>query len=197
MSAPADRTRPGYGEGRQALVDAAIRVVARSGLRGLTNRAVAAEAGVTQGLVAHHFGSRDELLRAALQQAFAGSIESSSLDPPSGAIDDFAADLSQRAIDAANEEAFQFELTLEARRRDDLLPHARTLYDAYHEATASALEHVGVPTDDPDLVRLVFAALDGLVFQQLLYGEPERTDRSLAVLRRILRALADERETAG
>ncbi|WP_416979825.1 TetR family transcriptional regulator [Streptomyces sp. T028] len=49
-------TRLGYGEGRDALLIAAVRVVARDGLRKLTYRAVAAEAGVTHGLVAHHFG---------------------------------------------------------------------------------------------------------------------------------------------
>lgn len=185
MSAEADRTRPGYGEGRQALIDAAIRVVGQKGLRGLTYRAVATEAGVTQGLVAHHFGSRDELLRAALLQAFQGSIERSSLVPASGRLDDLVSDLAARAEEGADEEAFQFELTLEARRRDDLRPHARGLYDAYHAATADALRRVGVDADD-DLARVVFAALDGLVFQQLLYGEPARTERALAVLRRMI-----------
>jgi len=193
MSAEPKRIRPGYGEGRQALVEAAIRVVGRAGLRGLTYRAVAAEAGVTQGLVAHHFGGRQELLRAALQEAFSRSIERSYLDPPSGRLEDFARDLSTRADEAADEEAFQFEVTLEARRRDDLLADARALYDAYHDATAEALAHVGLPADDPDLVRAVFAALDGLVFQQLLYGEPERTDRSLQVIRDMVRAYADAR----
>jgi DNA-binding transcriptional regulator YbjK len=36
--------KPRYGEGRRALLDAAIRVVARQGLRGLTYRAVGKEA---------------------------------------------------------------------------------------------------------------------------------------------------------
>src|SRR5438132_3593131 len=66
--------KPRYGEGRQALLDAAVQVVGRSGLRGLTYRAVAAEAGVTQGLVAHHFGSRDRLIHEALLAAGAQSI---------------------------------------------------------------------------------------------------------------------------
>jgi AcrR family transcriptional regulator len=193
MSAQPKRSRPGYGEGRQALVEAAIRVVGRAGLRGLTHRAVAAEAGVTQGLVAHHFGGRPELLRAALQEAFSRSIERSSLDPPSGRLEDFAGDLSTRADEAADEEAFQFEVALEARRHAELRADTRALYDAYHDATADALAHVGLPSDDPDLVRAVFAALDGLVFQQLLYGEPERTDRALCVLRDMVRAYADSR----
>ncbi|MGK4578743.1 TetR family transcriptional regulator [Kitasatospora sp. HPMI-4] len=61
-------TRPGevvtqrrlnYGEGREALLAAAVRVVARGGLRNLTYRAAAKEAGVTHGLVVHHFGAAE------------------------------------------------------------------------------------------------------------------------------------------
>jgi AcrR family transcriptional regulator len=62
----ADAARPGYGEGRTALLDAAISVVSDRGLRGLTIRSVASEAGVTHGLVRHHFGSRDALIEATL-----------------------------------------------------------------------------------------------------------------------------------
>ena len=48
--------KPRYGGGRDALIEAAILVVAREGLRGLTIRSVAAEAGVTRGLFCSHFG---------------------------------------------------------------------------------------------------------------------------------------------
>lgn len=58
------RKRVDYGTGREALLNAAVRVVARGGLRKLTYRAVAEEAGVTHGLVVHHFGSRDALIEA-------------------------------------------------------------------------------------------------------------------------------------
>jgi AcrR family transcriptional regulator len=56
-----------YGDGREALLTAAVRVVARKGIRHLTYRALARQAGVTHGLVTYHFGSRDALIRAALQ----------------------------------------------------------------------------------------------------------------------------------
>lgn len=50
-----------------ALQGAAIRLMERDGvLAGLNLNEVAAEAGVNRGLVYHHFGSRQELLRAAL-----------------------------------------------------------------------------------------------------------------------------------
>ena len=173
--------RPGYGQGRQALLDAAVRVVAAAGLRGLTYRAVATQAGVTQGLVAHHFGSRGELIRATLEQAAAESIERSSLEPTSGRLEDFARDLPKRIANDSEVEAFQFELALEARRNPDVAPAAQAIYHAYIDATAHALRAVGVDANT-DLARLVFAALDGLAFQQLLFGEPVNTERALGEL---------------
>lgn len=187
-------TRPGYGEGRQALIVAAVRVVARAGLRGLTYRAVAAEAGVTQGLVAHHFGSRSELIRATLEQAANDSIERSSLEPASGRLEDFARDLPARVAAEAETEAFQFELALEARRNPDITPAAQAIYRTYIAATDHALRAVGVGTND-DLSRLVFAALDGLAFQQLLFGDAQATERArgqlVALLDHVGRAAPD------
>lgn len=48
---------------RTALLNAAIEVLAREGARGLTFRAVDAEAGVPNGTASNYFANRDELLR--------------------------------------------------------------------------------------------------------------------------------------
>jgi DNA-binding transcriptional regulator YbjK len=50
-------------ERRAALVDAAVEVLAREGARGLTFRAVDAEAGVPVGTASNYFTGRDDLLR--------------------------------------------------------------------------------------------------------------------------------------
>jgi TetR/AcrR family transcriptional regulator, regulator of biofilm formation and stress response len=184
----APRTRPGAG--RQALIEAAVRVVGDGGLRRLTYREVAREAGVTQGLVSHHFGSRAELIRAALEHASRASLARSPIEPPPKRLEDLSAGLAERVAEAPGEEAFQFEIALEARRRRDLAPLAVALYDGYLEATANALDAVGVP-GDPDLARLVFAAIDGLAFQQLVTGEAAGTARSLAILHDMLATVRD------
>jgi AcrR family transcriptional regulator len=181
--------------GRQALVEAAIRVVGEGGLRSLTYREVAREAGVTQGLVSHHFGSWSELVRAALEHASRTSLERSPLQPPPQRLSDISAGLAQRVAEAPGEEAFQFEIALEARRRPDLAPVAAALYDGYLTATANALDTVGVP-NDPDLARLVFAAIDGLAFQQLVTGEPEGTARSLEILHELLATVRDRERSS-
>jgi AcrR family transcriptional regulator len=50
---------------RQDLVEATLAVVAEAGVRGATVRAIAERAGVTQGLIRHHFRSKEELVAAA------------------------------------------------------------------------------------------------------------------------------------
>src|SRR5882757_6216088 len=54
---------------RDRLIAAAFRVVAREGLEGASVKSIAAEAGVTPGLLHYHFPTRDALLVAALRQA--------------------------------------------------------------------------------------------------------------------------------
>lgn len=185
--------RPGYGQGRTALLDAAIRVVARDGLRGLTYRAVAAEAGVTHGLVTRHFGSRAAMIEEALGHAVQHSIAVSSLESATGQIDDLARDLPNMAEDDADGQAFQFELILEARRRPELRDDVRTLYDTYHAATRRELGRMGLDAGD-GLTRAVFAALDSMVFQQITFGRPEDTKAGLAALRDMLAALRDQQQ---
>jgi len=54
---------------REKFANAAIRLVAREGLEGLTMRAVAAEAGLSYGSLFHYFNSKDELLMQAIQHS--------------------------------------------------------------------------------------------------------------------------------
>src|SRR3954469_5294473 len=75
---------PGHGERRAALLSAAVRVLDRDGMRGLTYRAVAQEAGVSHGLVRHHFGSRDALIHEAVLDHAERSLQSTRLESGTG-----------------------------------------------------------------------------------------------------------------
>ncbi|QYK40802.1 MAG: TetR family transcriptional regulator C-terminal domain-containing protein [Paracoccaceae bacterium] len=57
--------REGEEKRREALIAAAVELVAEGGTQAATVRAVAERAGVTPGLIRHYFQSRGELLRAA------------------------------------------------------------------------------------------------------------------------------------
>ncbi|MFW0794870.1 TetR family transcriptional regulator [Gordonia sp. CPCC 205515] len=186
MSTSADEvTRRRYGEGRDALLDAAVRVVANSGLRRLTYRAVAREAGVGHTLVAHHFGSLDALIEAALERSLTLSMESVTSRPGSGDLDALFEGLAGLATAKAAGEAFQFEVILESRRRPELRQHVETIYDAYIDAIHSELTLAGL-TPDRDFTHLVYVAAEGLVFNQITHGSAEQTTRSLAHLRTLL-----------
>jgi len=191
------RKRLHYGEGREALLNAAVRVVARGGLRKLTYRAVAEEAGVTHGLVLHHFGSRDALIEEALAHTIRTSLSTSALEPGTGEIADFSTGLTDMVEADPGNQAFQYELLLEARRRPELLPQIRALYDEYFDATQRELSRM-LPADaNRALARLIFAALDGLVLHQLVLGEPKVIDTALEELRSLLRLLHTDGDGTG
>ncbi|UUU26593.1 TetR/AcrR family transcriptional regulator [Streptomyces sp. DSM 40750] len=191
------RKRLHYGEGREALLNAAVHVVARGGLRKLTYRAVAEEAGVTHGLVVHHFGSRDALIEEALAHTIRTSLSTSSLEPGTGRVADFSTGVSDMVTADPDTQAFQYELLLESRRRPELLPQIRELYDEYFDAAQRELGRMLPAGADRALTRLVFAALDGLVLHQLVLGEPDVTEAALEELRSLLRLLDANGDTAG
>src|SRR5216683_2641666 len=66
MSASTERKTS---ERERPLMEATLRIIGRTGLDGVTHRAVAAEAGMSVGAVTHHFESRDVLVDAALRFA--------------------------------------------------------------------------------------------------------------------------------
>jgi AcrR family transcriptional regulator len=74
MAAPATRRRApaGASEARErateALLDAAERLIVEHGYAGITSRALAAEAGVNNGLVHYYFGSMEEVLLQVLER---------------------------------------------------------------------------------------------------------------------------------
>lgn len=192
-NARAGKERPPYGEGRDALVRAAIAVVTARGLRGLTIRAVAEQAGVSHGLVRWHFGSRDGLVEATLIRSVEQSIATSELEPESGEIEDIASDLPQWVQTEEELSAFQFECMLEARRKEALGPHVKEMYQEYIDSTRRALEKAGLG-DDVDLARAVFALFDGLAFQQtILVSDKDAVTRALDAAHEMIRAVRDSR----
>lgn len=177
---------PGYGEGRDALLRAVVTVVARGGLRALTYRAVAEEAGVTHGLVRHHFGSRDALIVAATEYSLAPALEITNLGD-TGAWESWAKDVPRVLTDEEEITAFQFEVILESRRRPELRDAVRDLYDGFRAATLEDLRSHGLEADKT-LATVVFAALDGLIFQGLALNEPRTTKAAIAKLREMIKA---------
>lgn len=170
--------------GRTALLRATIVVVATGGLRALTYRAVAAEAGVSHGLVRHHFGSRDQLIAEAMEFAIGESLAGSNMVEAVSSIDDFAAGIETLAERESEIQSFQYELLLESRRRPELSELATRHYNAYRDAIVGQLGRLGVV--DAELADLIWFTLDGIVFKQLV-----APGNAAPVLRRV-RALVEQ-----
>lgn len=92
---------------------------------------------------------------------------------------------------------FKYELLLESRRRPELQPQVRAMYDEYFAVAQRELSHMLGADVDKALARLVFAALEGLVMHQLVLGEPEATDAALESLRSLLRHFDAVSDKAG
>jgi AcrR family transcriptional regulator len=174
-----------YGRGREALLDAAVRAIAAHGLRRLTYRLVAREAGVSHALVAHHFGSLDALVAAALEHSLERSVASITTRPGSGDLNALFAGLATMADDQADDQSFQFEVILESRRRPEMRGHVQEIYRAHVDAIHNELVLAGLQPDRA-FSHLVYAAADGLVFNQITHGECALTEQSLVHLRRLL-----------
>lgn len=156
-----------FANGKEALLAATIRVVASGGLRALTYRAVANEAGVSHGLVRHHFGTRAKLVEEALTFSVEESLKRSNMRVEKPSVDTFAQNL-EALFDAEIEiQSFQYELLLESRRRPELQSAVAKYYAAYEAAIADQLHRLGVT--DEAFAEIVWFALDGLVFKQLVH----------------------------
>lgn len=155
-----------HGDGKDALLAATVRVVAAKGLRGMTFRAVAEEAGVNNTLIAHHFGTRDRLLAATLEWSAERSIGLADLAEYSSDAESFRSALIENVLSEPELQIFQFEMIIESSRRPDLQPAVRRLYDRYVGELAHGRSLLGLSSSE-GLNRAMFAALDGLVLQYL------------------------------
>ncbi|AZP20350.1 TetR family transcriptional regulator [Streptomyces aquilus] len=158
---------------RAALVDAGVEVLAREGARGLTFRAVDAEAGVPVGTASNYFTGRDDLLRqidARLHVRLAPDPEvlAGLLARPKdrALVTAFMHDLIARATADRTGYLALLEMRLEATRRPELR-------ESYTKSVRGDLEQgmafhrdAGLPGGDETVVVLYLAML-GLILEHL------------------------------
>ena len=187
---PASARKLGRGQGRDALIDAALETLVDGGLKAVTYRAVALRAGVTHGLVRHHFQSLDVLVHAAVHRAAQRSIRMTSLESDDDGLDGFAAGLVENVRTEPNQHAMMYEVAMESLRRPELGVEMRSVYENYISTVRAELDRAGITQDDDTLARVVFAALDGLVLQQLIFGRPGAAQEGIDRLRELVRVVA-------
>lgn len=193
---PADR--------RAALVQAALRVVARDGVAAATTRRIVAEAGMPLASFHYVFESRDELMAELVNVVVAR--EQTDLEP---ALDVARASTGLRAVirsglqhyldgvraDPEREKAM-FELTQWALREPGFAPLARRQYDRYYElaerAARDAARLTGTAWNRPDaeVARLLVTLTDGVTMAWLVTRDDAAAERALDFAADALAALA-------
>jgi AcrR family transcriptional regulator len=81
-----------HGDLRRALIDTAVKAIARHGVDSLSLRELAARSGVSPGAPYHHFASRSELLSSIAEEGFA-RLEARLIAARDAALDDASARL--------------------------------------------------------------------------------------------------------
>lgn len=166
---------------RRALLEATARVVGTHGLAALSQRAVAAEAGVPPSAVLYYFASVDELVGAAFRTLNDGHI--AGLTAAAGAADPPAA-LAAFFVRCAEREpwltAAETEMWLLAPRRDDLAIELARWERVLDDVAARM-------TTDPVAARALALVIDGLYVHIATGGSVDR-DTTATVIRRVLDA---------
>ncbi|MDX6743352.1 TetR/AcrR family transcriptional regulator [Actinocorallia sp. A-T 12471] len=174
-------------DARERILGATLRLVVEHGVAAVTNRLVAAEAGVSLGTLTYHFAAQGDLLHAALTRfvdveierisALALSFAGAALTPRE------AAEEVERAIVAlagTREQIAALELHLQAARDPALQDAAARSVAAYDALAAAILDALGVP-DPTTHAPVVVSLLYGLAIRRLSTGDPSAKGTATAL----------------
>ncbi|MGY4909075.1 TetR family transcriptional regulator [Micromonospora aurantiaca (nom. illeg.)] len=160
-------------ERRTLLADAGLRVLADAGARGLTHRAVDAEAGVPTGTTSNYFPSRAALLAGLAERIFdriapdpAVLADLGRREPSLALMTDYLRDIVARTTREPGLTRALFELRLEAARRPEL---RAALGGVLRRGYADDVAHhtaAGLPGGAYE-VALLHYAVDGLLLDLL------------------------------
>ena len=172
---------------REQLIDATIQVMRRDGVRSVTMRAVAAEAGASLAAVHYCFEAKEALLEAAIRR-WLKIMFTDSIQFPGG----LRASVRQMVeswwnwLESVPDDVLaQFELALWAVRSEQTRPLAATIYPMYIEEMeamlADSLKRSGESCqwELERLARAVLAAIDGCSLQFL--SDPTSEARPLCM----------------
>ena len=187
------------------LVEAARRVLARDGVQGTTMRGVAAEAGVPLGTLSYVFGSKEQMLKAVIQDVTEEIAEllRDLAETDKGLEQAIRAGLdsfwTRLVVDERWLQVMQYELVMYSLRTPGLEDLARWQTERYcrivaawcQQAANNAGELCAVPFDA--LARVLVANVDGLILQYVADPDIERARHDLAIVIEMLVDLAGVR----
>jgi AcrR family transcriptional regulator len=169
------------------IVAAARVVITRDGVAGTTVRAVAQEAAIPLGTLQYVFPTKQQLLRAVIEDLVEELANNLMSSVPRG--DDLESAIGHgiRTFwnelvvgDAERVQLAQYELTTYALRTAGLEDLARWQYKRYTDVVAGWLQRAAPrggeenAFDSRQLARLVVAGVDGLIMQYVVNPDPDR-----------------------
>ncbi|WP_433433344.1 TetR/AcrR family transcriptional regulator [Nonomuraea sp. CA-141351] len=185
-----------HDERRREVLSAARRVIVRDGIDAATTRAIAKEAGYSNGVLAHYFADKDEILLSALRQSHQRIRDrlTSKIEGVTGLAALRELLLDNLPLDAERTQETRLEVSFWSRSlaSDRLAEVQRTeaaeLRVAVRDLLGQARAAGELRTDDnlDDLTEHLLALMDGLSLHLLLY--PDRLKR-VDVERLMLQAL--------
>ena len=170
-ASPARPLRKGE-RSRLAILEAALRVIAREGVEAVTHRSVAREAGISHGSTTYHFASRDEIVLEAFRH-YIDSVDRDIAAALAGEGGEGAADLvdvlvafARREFEDRERVAAEYELTIYAARS----PGLNAAYRAWRGDLLQQLERalVQVEVAEPaETAPILFAVMSSFELERL------------------------------
>ncbi|SDK22467.1 TetR/AcrR family transcriptional regulator [Nonomuraea jiangxiensis] len=185
-----------HDERRRELLSAARRVIVRDGIDAATTRAIAKEAGYSNGVLAHYFADKDEILLSALRQSHQRIRDrlTGKVGGRSGLaalrellLDNLPLD-GERTHETRLEVSFWSRSLASERLAEVQRTEAGELRAAVRELLGQARAAGELRTDDglDDLTEHLLALVDGLSLHLLLYpGRLARADVERLMLRAV------------
>ncbi len=182
---------------RRKVVEAAVRCLSERGYAATTTTSVAIEAGVTRGAMFHQYPTKIDLMLDVARHKYEEEtrLYLELLEPIVDITERFFSlprvmwDVSKRPLGIAMIEI------VNGSRSDPELARRLAPLEAANDMrgmsdTADALSEAGLDILAPDLpmVRLVIAAIRGLVMERMVSADPDDLDLSVAKLREIMEA---------
>jgi AcrR family transcriptional regulator len=185
---------------RHELLAAAWRVIARTGITGLTTREIAREAGVSTGVLAHYFADKEELLAAALrlshQQVYARIRERTQgllgMDAIRVVMLEALPLDGQRLLEAQIEIGFLSLALGNDGLRDLHVEEFERFWDVlnYRVGEAQKLGQIHPGADPTDITHELIILVEGLSQEAVLYPSRATPQRQVQTLNAVLDRLA-------
>jgi len=164
---------------REALLVAAERLFAERGFEAVTVRQLAAEAGISLGLLYNYYNGKEDVLKALMHKGLEAILHTLPVPadhlPPARRIE---AHIRQSFAMLRTQAPFWkliHRLRMQPAALADLAPDLPLIASQLHQAVQAHLQQAGVPEPNKE-AHLLIAAIDGITAHYLMHGDDAYLD---------------------